>query len=88
MSDLQPAADDIVISQGKHGYLVGKFESVSLHRLYETDSAALQVAHRDARDAQVDVWYTDAGTAWRVKRFRPTDEVPPAGVPRWWRRRA
>jgi hypothetical protein len=37
MSDLQPAADDIVISQGKHGYLVSKFENVSLQMLYTTN---------------------------------------------------
>lgn len=79
MSDLQPAADDIVISQVKRGYLVGKFENVSLHMWCATDVAALQVAHRDACDTLVDVWYTDDDTTWRVKRFRPTDELPHAG---------
>jgi hypothetical protein len=78
MSDLQPAADDIVVSQVKRGYLVGKFESVSLHRLYATDATALQVAHLEAWYSQVDVWYADDDTAWRVMRFRPTDEVPDA----------
>jgi hypothetical protein len=76
MSDLQPAANDIVISQVKRGYLVGKFESISWHLLYATDAAALQVAHREASDSQVDVWYADDDTAWRVMHFRPTDEVP------------
>lgn len=76
MSDLQPASDDIVISPVKSGYLVGRFTDASFSMLCATDVDALRFAHRHACDAQVDVWYHDDDTAWRVKRYRRTDELP------------
>ena len=79
MSDLQPGADDIVISPVQRRFRVGRFESVSLHVWCATDVDALQVAHRDACAARVDVWYADDDAVWRVERFRPTDELSRAG---------
>jgi hypothetical protein len=80
MSDFQPASDDVVICQVRSGYIVGQFTSVSSHEFCATDVAALQAAHLHARHARVDVWYTDDDTMWRVKRYRPTDELPAAAM--------
>lgn len=76
MEYLQPAADDIVVRPMRAGYVVSEFTSVSFRTLCRSDVAALQIAHRYACLAGVDVWYADETAEWRVKGYRPTEDYP------------
>jgi hypothetical protein len=56
------------------GYVVSELTSVSFRTLCRSDVAALQIAHRDARHAGVDVWYADETAEWPVKVYRLTED--------------
>jgi len=62
------------------GYVVSEFTRGSFRMLCRSDFAALQVAHRYACLAGVDVWYADESAEWRVKGYRPTEDSPNPGV--------
>jgi hypothetical protein len=78
MSDVQPGTDDIIVRQGRTGYLVGEFANVSSPAWCDTYLTALQLAHRHAARRGVDVWYAADDAMWRVQCYRPIAEFRPA----------